>query len=284
MLKTIILAIITAASLLLASVVSVRDWDSSRAYSANNIVIHEGKAYLAMQNVSAGDIPRRSGGWRNIVGYANPGNYRHDSTYLAGDVVRLFNREVYVARRWSTYTQPDKNDAWGAWLFVSNYAPPSGPFTKLPPHPGEAGKATILGIDSEGHGIRDDILIAVTRLIPDDPQKRAAALFSFKVDQELFAALLKDTTQTFEQLRPYFVIGAARARYWIDNDVDESIPDHIYNALLYNTRERFEMLRKISRLANGKYFDSFGSLPVDIQEKYNKMFQEVHEREKERQK
>jgi hypothetical protein len=44
------------------------------------------------------------------------------------------------------------------------------------------------------------------------------------------------------------------------------------------------MLRKIDRLANGQAFPSFESLPIDVQEKYNRMFQEVYEREKERQK
>jgi hypothetical protein len=275
-----IIALFTFAS----SSVSVQSWGVAQRHNAGNIVIYRGEAYLATREVSAGDAPsQNSGVWRRITHYSNPGRFRYDSAYVAGDVVR-HNNEVFVARQWVNNTAPNRNDLSGAWIFVNNHAPISGPIAKLPPHPGEAGKATILGIDSDGDGVRDDIQIAVTRLIPDDPQRRAAAMFSYKMHQEFLSAFLKDTTQTFEQLRPHFVGIQAGNRYWVRNKVYDFISDAQDNALLYNTRERFEIQQKINRLANAQIIRSFSSQPIDIQEKYNKMFQEVYEREKERQK
>ena len=43
----------------------------------------------------------------------------------------------------------------------------------LPPDPGEAGKATLEGIDSNGNGVRDDVERAIAKLYPDEPELRA---------------------------------------------------------------------------------------------------------------
>lgn len=43
-----------------------------------------------------------------------------------------------------------------------------------PEHPGEAGKETLEGIDSDGDGVRDDIKIEIFYAYPDDPVARAA--------------------------------------------------------------------------------------------------------------
>ncbi len=44
----------------------------------------------------------------------------------------------------------------------------------LPPDPGEAGKATLLGIDSDNDGVRDDIQRYIALTYPDSAKKRAA--------------------------------------------------------------------------------------------------------------
>jgi hypothetical protein len=44
----------------------------------------------------------------------------------------------------------------------------------LPPDPGEAGKATLEGIDSDGDGVRDDIQRYIALTYPDSEQTRAA--------------------------------------------------------------------------------------------------------------
>jgi len=306
MLKITILLTITLFSLAISSIISVQSWNADRSHRASDIVIHQGRAYLAMQSISAGVAPNQSGAWVNIANYSNPGNYRHDSLYVEGDIVR-HNNEIFVARRQTRYTRPDKNDLWGAWIFVSNHAPirqpdpnsdpedpdpeqpeepeepDTGIFSRLPPDPGAAGRATILGIDSEGHGVRDDILIAVTKLIPDDPYKRAAALFSSAMQQQLWKAVIENPDKEFEYFRPYFQATSAGAHYWVRMGVCNIISDSRYNALMYNTRERFLIMRKISSIASGQAFPSFRDNPKDIQEKYDRVFQEFYQREQERQ-
>ncbi len=52
--------------------------------------------------------------------------------------------------------------------------PPDLPGTGLPPDPGEAGKATLEGIDSDQDGIRDDIQRYIALTYPDSQKTRAA--------------------------------------------------------------------------------------------------------------
>ena len=148
----------------------------------------------------------------------------------------------------------------------------------MPPHPGEEGKQTVIGIDSDGDGVRDDIQIAIAKLIPDDPQKRAAAMFLARTSQDLLVAFLRDTTQTFEQLESYFDASSAGIAYWAQTQAWRAMSIDRYQALWYNTRERFIVGRRIDRLANNRVFRA-----DDIQEEYIRMFQETYERELERQ-
>jgi hypothetical protein len=55
--------------------------------------------------------------------------------------------------------------------------PPAPPGNDgLPPDPGEAGKVTLAGIDSDGDGIRDDIQRYIALTYPDSQKTRAALL------------------------------------------------------------------------------------------------------------
>jgi hypothetical protein len=51
---------------------------------------------------------------------------------------------------------------------------PPGGGAELPPDPGEAGKATLEGIDSDGDGLRDDIQRYIALTYPDSRKTRAA--------------------------------------------------------------------------------------------------------------
>jgi hypothetical protein len=46
----------------------------------------------------------------------------------------------------------------------------------LPPDPGEAGKQTLLGIDSDGDGVRDDVQRYIYLTYPEDPKVQAALI------------------------------------------------------------------------------------------------------------
>jgi len=52
--------------------------------------------------------------------------------------------------------------------------PPNPPGNGLPPDPGEAGKATLEGIDSDQDGVRDDIQRYIALTYPDSQKTRAA--------------------------------------------------------------------------------------------------------------
>lgn len=62
-----------------------------------------------------------------------------------------------------------------------------------PEHPGEAGKETLEGIDSDGDGVRDDIKIEIYYAYPNNPVARAALEQEAKVFQEaLLAGAIED--------------------------------------------------------------------------------------------
>ncbi len=44
----------------------------------------------------------------------------------------------------------------------------------LPPDPGEAGKQTLLGIDSDNDGVRDDVQIGIAHYYPDNENAKKA--------------------------------------------------------------------------------------------------------------
>jgi len=56
----------------------------------------------------------------------------------------------------------------------NNPPPGTDPGDSLPPDPGEAGKATLEGIDSDGDGIRDDIQRYIALTYPNSQKTRAA--------------------------------------------------------------------------------------------------------------
>lgn len=287
MLKTIMLLVFAFVSLTFSAIVSVQNWSADKAYQNQDIVIYQNEAYLATQNIPAGNIPDKNSSWNKIKDYSNPKNYKHDSAYVTGDITK-YNNEIYVTRHWSSYSYPNKNDQWGAWIFITNYESlvpkPSGPIAKLPPDPGETGKKTILGIDSDGDGIRDDIQIAITKLIPDDPYKRAGALFWFATKNALWEAYLNNSNQTFEYYYPYFQASGAGSYYCIETGACDLISYGKRATLLYNTKERFLFSEKLDSIANGQAFPSFRDNPIDMQKKYDIEFQKIYEREQERQK
>lgn len=54
----------------------------------------------------------------------------------------------------------------------------------LPPDPGEAGKATLAGIDSDNDGVRDDVQRWIVINYPNSQKTRAALVQEVKLDQQ----------------------------------------------------------------------------------------------------
>jgi len=60
--------------------------------------------------------------------------------------------------------------------------------TTLPPDPGDDGKITLTGIDSDSDGLRDDVQIAIHERFPNDDQKRSALTQKAKAIQDAVIA------------------------------------------------------------------------------------------------
>jgi hypothetical protein len=107
----------------------------------------------------------------------------------------------------------------------------------LPPDPGEAGKATIEGIDSNNNGIRDDVEIAIYNYAPrpDQEELRAALMQYAKVIQRKLVTSPSDqnvVAETFSyQLRASECISLKSVR------IDRMEVDLVKKAVL-NTSQR----------------------------------------------
>ena len=85
----------------------------------------------------------------------------------------------------------------------------------LPPDPGKAGKQTLLGIDSDNDGVRDDIQRYIYFTYPDDERTRTALTYIAKQFQELLpqandrdAALQHATLKARHGECLYYIMGA----------------------------------------------------------------------------
>ncbi|MDR0305197.1 MAG: hypothetical protein LBH98_10610 [Chitinispirillales bacterium] len=169
------------------------------------------------------------------------------------------------------------------FVFFAAVFAQNGPLAKLPPDPGAAGKKTVLGIDSDGDGVRDDIQIEVTKLIPNDPYARAGAMFWFAMQQERYKAYVENPNESFEFFYPYFMGSGAGAWYCIKTGAADLIPIERRLIMLLNIKERYFVDQEIGRIANGKMIRTYNYYP-ELKEMYDRRFKEFYEREKERQK
>lgn len=130
-------------------------------------------------------------------------------------------------------------------------------FTGLPPDPGEAGKATVLGIDSDNDGVRDDIQRLIQQTAPNStPIKSALRQYAANA-QKLFAAVGNDS----EVLRLLQESNRSSqcARY-IMRTVDLrsdglEVMDKL-RANIANSYLRMKTLSEISSVASGKVIQS----------------------------
>jgi hypothetical protein len=83
---------------------------------------------------------------------------------------------------------------------------------KVPPDPGEAGKRTLGGIDSDGDGVRDDLQRYIALTYPQSEKTRAALPQYSIATQKLLlnatdsAAILSNTTAVFRAIDCIYII------------------------------------------------------------------------------
>ena len=120
----------------------------------------------------------------------------------------------------------------------------------LPPDPGEAGKQTLLGIDSDNDGIRDDIQRYISLTYPDD-EKIRLAITQIAIEYQGLLSQADDKKSAF-----YHATRLSRHGECLDYFAGE-VSGEIIAALkaeILNTRER--------SLAYIKFSDSLGGTMI----------------------
>lgn len=123
----------------------------------------------------------------------------------------------------------------------------------LPPDPGEAGKATIEGIDSDEDGVRDDIQRYIALTYPEQPEIQKALRQLAKADQALlidaddeaktmenerktsaaieclFSKDIENTSQIFKKMEAEYL--NTKERILAQNKADSHLSGHVFSAV-----------------------------------------------------
>ena len=131
--------------------------------------------------------------------------------------------------------------------------PPDNPGNStLPPDPGEAGKATLAGIDSDGDGIRDDIQRYIALTYPDS-RKTRAALKQFTL--ALHSAILESPDEESALSNTELEARAGECLWYIHSE-DAIIISNLLMAEYLNTLERSRAYLEYDSKLGGHVFGS----------------------------
>jgi len=263
----IAIVLLIAVQLVFAKESFVEAWRRDVIYENWDIVFYESAYYLApstIENVS----PDK--GWIIISNFNSPYPFMLDSLYEMGDAV-LYNNTVCVAGKVTQGRAPSVHSEQHSWVIAK------GPVTKLPAHPGISGDTTLLGIDSDNDGIRDDIQVALTLLLPYDAEIRAAYLAKAKallMGHEVFDSVPDFTPADFG-----LALALQQVALFKEDDSVEGIRFRDIQWMVNNTPERISAVDQISQMFNGVVM---GQELRDHPEAY-RIFDEILARELERQ-
>jgi hypothetical protein len=126
-------------------------------------------------------------------------------------------------------------------------------FAGLPPDPGEAGRATVLGVDADSDGVRDDIQRWIHQTAPTSKPARNALKQYASTAQKLYAAIGNDVE--VEKLVQESSYASGCARYIlsvIEGRDDELEVMNSIRARILNTHARMKAEEEVSRVVSGK--------------------------------
>jgi len=123
--------------------------------------------------------------------------------------------------------------------------------SNLPPDPGDAGKATLQGIDSDSDGVRDDVQIAIYERYPNDEPKRNALTQQAKALQEAIISGDSSNSNTINQVSK-LVIDAVDCLHEKVGDATSEIG--FLEQKVVNTSDRSEAYIKFNEALNGQFF------------------------------
>ncbi len=127
----------------------------------------------------------------------------------------------------------------------------------LPPDPGEAGKATLVGVDSDNDGVRDDLQIAIWERYPNDSVKRSALIQSAKsLQSAIIQGAAGDDNSIFQAATE--VLRSTDCIFEVFEDTSSELA--FMEMSVANTSERFAAYIQFNGALNGQFF---GDLDTD---------------------
>ena len=128
--------------------------------------------------------------------------------------------------------------------------PPNPPGSGLPPDPGEAGMATLEGIDSDQDGIRDDIQRYIALTYPDSQKTRAALRQATIALQKI----ILESPDEESALRNTELEARASECLWYIHPDDGSKIDNLLMAEFLNTLQRSRAYLEFNSKLGGHVF------------------------------
>ena len=128
----------------------------------------------------------------------------------------------------------------------------------LPPDPGEAGKQTVLGIDSDNDGVRDDIQRYIYFTYPNEPNIRSALTQMARKSQGWFTPDLSEEAAYDISVES----GTAAECLWYVGGENANELRKSLKAEILNTLARSRQYLEYDKLLAGNFF-SLSRLPLD---------------------
>lgn len=128
----------------------------------------------------------------------------------------------------------------------------------LPPDPGDAGKTTIAGLDSDHDGVRDDLQRYIILTYPQSETERAGLIQLAKADQDFLItttpadALIKANTGLQAKDCLYYTLGGSDV---LGGIYTGETARHALEAQLLNTRERSAAWLNANHIIVGQQFN-----------------------------
>ncbi len=144
------------------------------------------------------------------------------------------------------YSFDESNLVWE----IYNYAP-------LPPDPGEAGKETLEGIDTDEDGVRDDVQIAIAKLYPVNENTRLTLTQLATSIQQSIIAVNSNNNQELSNALNKIILATECISIHSNNPWEDVI---FIQVIINNTTKRAEAYYEANNLASGNFFGGNSNL------------------------
>jgi hypothetical protein len=177
-------------------------------------------------------------------------------TILLSPIIGVFLFVVYIMIVFGIIQyysgQPNNNESEGLqspFLSTRGLPPPATDVPViLPPDPGEAGKTTLAGIDSNNDGVRDDLEREIIYMYPQNQEVRKVLRAMVKKEQDMITTTgdhehfkgLTISSLAFLDCYNYLVFGV---------DLADHSKSNFLISLVRNTSERLRIAQKNSKIA-----------------------------------